>query len=224
MRRGGPPWFALLGFALGTVGAIVFLVAFVTLRDGGAGGEESAAASETPSPTAEPSPTPEPTPASFPDPESAVEYVVRSRLGQPYLGPCPPVPPTTEAPPPGLCTVSLFRAEPLVTMNVASGLGKEVVGEVVMTRDEAGGWTVTFVKAPPPGAALAVGTVAVVYGAGDCLRFRETASINAPVVTCQSDGARGRVIEGPVSADGHTWWRLEGLGWASGQFLAPYTE
>jgi hypothetical protein len=83
---------------------------------------------------------------------------------------------------------------------------------------------VTFVKAPAPGAALAVGSTAVVYQARDCLNFREAPNINARVLTCQSDGAKGTVAEGPTQADGHTWWRVEGLGWASGQFLAPYTE
>ena len=28
----------------------------------------------------------------------------------------------------------------------------------------------------------------------------------------------------PVDADGETWWRLEGLGWASSSFLAPVTN
>lgn len=224
MRRGGPPWFALVGFALGTVGAIAFLAVLVFLRDGDAGAGDSAAVEESLTPTPEPSPTPEPTPAGFPDPESAVEYVARRLLGQPYLGPCPPVPPSSEQPPPGLCSISLFRAELQVTMNLASGLGRQVVGEVVLTRESGGDWSAAFVKAPPEGAVLAVGTVAVVYQVGDCLNFREAPGTSARVVTCQLDGTKGRVVEGPVEADGHTWWRLEGLGWGSGQYLAPAAQ
>jgi len=69
------------------------------------------------------------------------------------------------------------------------------------------------------GPALAVGAEALVYGAGDCLRFRASPSTSAEVLTCQLDGTRAVVAEGPVDADGQTWWRLEGFGWGSAQYL-----
>jgi len=84
--------------------------------------------------------------------------------------------------------------------------------------------------APPPGSAgsagpptMRVGVRAVVAGAGtgDCVNVREQPSLTGAVKTCLADGARLRVVEGPVSADGYQWWRLEGLGWAAGMYLSP---
>ena len=65
---------------------------------------------------------------------------------------------------------------------------------------------------------------AVVFGAGSCLNFREEASLSSEVLWCLVDGTSGPVAEGPVQADGITWWRLEGLGWASAEFLMPVGE
>jgi hypothetical protein len=73
------------------------------------------------------------------------------------------------------------------------------------------------------------GVSAVVAGAGegDCVNVRDQPSLSATVKTCLADGARLRVVEGPVAADGYQWWRLEGLGWAAGMYLtalAPALE
>ena len=95
----------------------------------------------------------------------------------------------------------------------------------MLTLDEDGFWSVDFVRAPPlEESQVSVGSEAVVLGAGSCLNFREEPSSTAGVVFCLIDGTRGVVAEGPVDADGITWWRLEELGWASEQFLAPVTE
>jgi hypothetical protein len=66
------------------------------------------------------------------------------------------------------------------------------------------------------------GVRAVVAGAGegDCVNVRENPSLNATVATCLADGARLRIVEGPMAADGYEWWRLEGLGWAAGMYLS----
>lgn len=64
------------------------------------------------------------------------------------------------------------------------------------------------------------GSALVVAGRGDCLNVRAAPSRSASVATCLGDGARVRVNAGPVTADGTTWWRLDGLGWVSGEFLA----
>jgi hypothetical protein len=63
---------------------------------------------------------------------------------------------------------------------------------------------------------------AVVAGAGtgDCVNVRERPSLNATVQRCLADGARLRLVEGPISADGHEWWRLEGLGWSVADYLS----
>lgn len=74
-------------------------------------------------------------------------------------------------------------------------------------------------SAPGP---LRAGVRAVVAnaGAGDCVNIREGPGLNAKVVRCLPDGARLRIVEGPSSADGMSWWRLEDLGWAAATYLS----
>ena len=79
--------------------------------------------------------------------------------------------------------------------------------------------------AASPGPALKVNETAVVSGAGasDCLRVRSAASSSAAVVDCLPDGRAMVVSDGPIRADGYTWWRLGILGWAADAYLAPLT-
>jgi hypothetical protein len=74
------------------------------------------------------------------------------------------------------------------------------------------------VLAAPPAVVLAPGSVAQITGGG-CLNVREGPGITARILTCLPDGFLVTVAEGPISGDGRTWWRLEGLGWAAGDFL-----
>lgn len=75
----------------------------------------------------------------------------------------------------------------------------------------------------PPAGPLRAGVRAVVAnaGSGDCVNIREGPTTSAPIRQCLPDGARLRIVEGPISADGYQWWRLEGLGWAAGMYLSP---
>lgn len=69
---------------------------------------------------------------------------------------------------------------------------------------------------------LRSGTVARVAAGpnpGDCVNVRGGPGLNAPVLTCLPDGTLVTVADGPVTADGRLWWRLEGLGWAAGDYL-----
>jgi hypothetical protein len=126
--------------------------------------------------------------------------------------------------PGGICWNALFEGAVLSTFALGVPFS-EGIGELVLTRDAAGQeWTVTFVPAPVLGEQLAVGKQAIVFGAGDCLRFRQTPALNGQVATCQLDGTTGAVVEGPVMAGGVTWWRIEGLGWASAEFLGVAAE
>ncbi len=55
------------------------------------------------------------------------------------------------------------------------------------------------------------------------LNLRATASDNAQVLTTMSRGVFGKVIDGPTSAGGYDWYRLDvngTQGWAVGEFLA----
>jgi hypothetical protein len=73
---------------------------------------------------------------------------------------------------------------------------------------------------PQPPGPLRAGVRAVVAGAGDCVNVRENPSTSAKVMQCLADGARLKLEEGPVNADGYQWWRLEGLGWAVSNYLS----
>lgn len=66
---------------------------------------------------------------------------------------------------------------------------------------------------------IEVGAQLVVAGTGDCLRARESPSLQAPVNACLSDGTEVTVQEGPQEADGYTWWRLQGWGWSAQEWL-----
>lgn len=83
--------------------------------------------------------------------------------------------------------------------------------------------TAPVIPTPPPGPRpLAIGVRAVVAGAGagDCVNVREGPGMSATVRQCLPDGARLRLTDGPVVADGKQWWKLEGLGWAVSDYLA----
>jgi hypothetical protein len=43
----------------------------------------------------------------------------------------------------------------------------------------------------------------------ETLALRESQSVNAPAAGDATEGETGTVIEGPVAADGHWWWRVE---------------
>ena len=141
-------------------------------------------------------------------------------LDSEYLGDCPEELPEGEAPPTGVCSLELYRSEELATFFIGDPFS-EFFGETVITRSEDGSWSVNFVQSGPLGETVTVGSQAVVYGAGSCLNFREEPSLSAEVRSCQIDGTKGDVVEGPEEADDHTWWRLDGLGWASEEFLRP---
>lgn len=55
---------------------------------------------------------------------------------------------------------------------------------------------------------------------GDCLNVRSAPSRSATIVTCLPDGTAVTIADGPISADGISWWLLEGLGWAAGEYLS----
>lgn len=67
------------------------------------------------------------------------------------------------------------------------------------------------------------GSAIVAAGQGDCLNVRAAPSKSATIVTCLADGATVRITDGPRTADGETWWLLDGLGWASGTWLRGQT-
>ncbi len=72
-------------------------------------------------------------------------------------------------------------------------------------------------------AALQVGQHATVVNTGAVsLRLRAEPRLDAEVVTRLEDGERVLLLDGPVAADGYTWWQVEhatGTGWGAAQGL-----
>jgi hypothetical protein len=218
---------AVLG---GVVGGLIVLVIVLLFADCGDGDDDEGAVATAPAATATQVPddgeTPQPaasptvtgTPAGPTDPVEALEAFLQEEFGEAHIGDCPQeVPPG--GPPDGYCSIEIASSDEVVTYFVGPPFS-EAAGEVVLTRQPDSSWEADFVPAPPLGETIAVGQEAMVYGVGSCLNFREAPNGNAPVVTCRLDGTSANVAEGPVVEGSVTWWRLEGLGWGSGQFLA----
>jgi hypothetical protein len=78
--------------------------------------------------------------------------------------------------------------------------------------------TPTPTKTP---AVLRVGATAqIVNTEGTVLRGRKQPSLKAAPTAAFKSGQRVRILEGPVDADGFTWWKLEGesgTGWSAQQ-------
>lgn len=75
-------------------------------------------------------------------------------------------------------------------------------------------------------AAITVGSSVTVTGtAGDGLNVRSSASTSGSVLGVEKDGASGTVSDGPVSAGGYTWWKVQWqngvTGWSVATYLAP---
>jgi len=225
---------AYMIMALAVVAVILAIVLPLCVFNGDGDGDEQVIATATQDTTpddADGTPTPPqatatqgetatPTQEAFDDPDDALIAFVRDEFDAEFIGECP-----LAAPPAGegnqICGSELYRSEELVTFTLGVPLS-EGIGEAVITIDDAGLWSVAFVPLPPPGGAeIAVGETAVVFGAGSCLNFREEPSTGSEIVFCLIDGTSETVVDGPVTADGATWWRLEGFGWASDEFLIP---
>jgi uncharacterized protein YraI len=75
---------------------------------------------------------------------------------------------------------------------------------------------------PAPAGKFAVGDIAVVTGAGDCLNVRVAAGTQNDAIVCLPDGSEVEVRGGPEQAGGLTWWlvltRL-GEGWSAEDYL-----
>jgi hypothetical protein len=82
------------------------------------------------------------------------------------------------------------------------------------------------IPSPQPGE-LSIGIFVQIVGTqGDGLRLREEPGLGNTVLTLVSDAEVFKVLDGPQSADGHTWWYLSDpynenrRGWAVENYLA----
>jgi hypothetical protein len=89
--------------------------------------------------------------------------------------------------------------------------------------------TVVPAVVPTPSGDVAVGGKVRVVGTGtDKLRLRSGPGLNYTTVTLIEDGHEFDVLEGPQSANGYQWWRLQDsegtVGWAVANYLQPITQ
>lgn len=78
--------------------------------------------------------------------------------------------------------------------------------------------TATPLPTPTPIMLHAGGQAVVVNIKDNVLRARQEPNIKSPVKASFHEGDRVSVAEGPVDADGYTWWRIEsdrGTGWSA---------
>ncbi len=227
-RPGFPLMIAfLIGAALAGIASLIVIVVVVG-GDGDGNSLVRATVTASASPTGGAPATPTsgplvtPTPSSLTDPKDVLETFIQDSYGQEHIGDCPQTvqPGRTEI---GVCSTNLYESDEFLTYIIGAPLS-EAFGEVILRRNEDETWSVTFLAAPPLGETITLNQDAFVYAVGNCLNFRAAPSLSADVRSCQADGTRAQVVEGPQQADGHVWWRLDGFGWASEQFLAPVTE
>jgi hypothetical protein len=87
--------------------------------------------------------------------------------------------------------------------------------------------TATVFVIPTPSGDIAVGGKVRVTGTGTArLNLRESPSTSATILTRVEDGREFTVVEGPTSADGYQWWKVQDAagtitGWAAANYLQP---
>jgi uncharacterized protein YraI len=72
------------------------------------------------------------------------------------------------------------------------------------------------------GVSLAAGDHATVQSDPGCLNMRTDASLAGKVVDCLPTGTDATIVDGPVSADGYSWVKVEtsqGTGWVASRYL-----
>ncbi len=83
----------------------------------------------------------------------------------------------------------------------------------------------TLPAPPAPVGVLAIGARAVVNTtAGDFLRVRTGAGVGFPVAFQLANGTQVTLLEGPVSADGYAWWRVQADDGRSGWSVEGVTD
>jgi hypothetical protein len=109
----------------------------------------------------------------------------------------------------------------IVSQNGApSGTASPTPSTGIITSASAGGTAGATISSPRQQTGpLAVGTPVAVSGTGDCLRVHDQPTTSANVVNCLPDGTQSVITDGPRSADGYTWYRLDSAGWSVGDYL-----
>ena len=193
----------------GAIAAIVLSGCF------GGGGSD---ADKTPDPTA----TPE-----VPGPEDVIAAWVRDNRSVEYAGDCADSQQGVDV---GKICSSLAGTRGRVRAYTLGPTFSEYTSTMLMEEVVGSGWTVLSVANRDPNASvpgiewpLQEGDRVIFIGLGEeCLSIREQPTILANRTICMADGTEAIILEGPVEADGYTWWRVAGdgfNGWAVSVYM-----
>lgn len=179
---------------------------------GGGGGDK------TPDPTATP---------PVPTAEDVIRDWVSENRNVDYVGDCEEAQPGVDVG--KLCSTLVGQRG----RNRAYHLGptfSEYTTEMLMEETPEAGWNILSVmnrdlNAPVPGIDWPLepgdGVVFIGLGETDCLNIREQPSVAAAATICMGDGATAVILDGPVDAEGYTWFQVAGEGF-SGWAIETY--
>ena len=201
----------------GTAGRKLLLVAaffaLVLLAGCSGGGDDTPDATATP---------------ALPGPEDAIAEWVDKNRSVSYVGDCSKANPGEDAG--KLCSQQIGERGRRRAYSIGPTFSEPTALAIV--EDTAQGWTIFSVENQDPSEQqipgidwpIEAGDRVIVIGLGenDCLSIREQPTVEAARTICMPDGTTAIVQEGPVEADGFTWWRIAGegfSGWGAGDWL-----
>jgi len=210
-------WVAVLLVIVAIAGGSVLLG--MSLKGGGSsGGGDNASNKSTPKAVA--SGTPE---AETVSAEQALTDYIKTQLNQDYAGDC-----TTAIVPQGTGVCSADRGSRGDQKAFLIGPSSFEFTTWVFLKKTGTTWAVEStlpvnpetVNAPGAPWPLEKGATVIVEGTGTCLNVRVSPSVKADAVDCIADGTKIVLEDGPVTADGHDWWRPQDRsGWVAGDYL-----
>jgi hypothetical protein len=167
------------------------------------------------------------TPA-LPGPEDAIAGWVDTNRSVGYVGDCSKANPGEDAG--KLCSLQIGERGRRRAYTIGPTFSEPTALAIV--EDTPQGWVIYTVENQDPSQQdvpgidwpIEAGDRVIVIGLGenDCLSIREQPSQEAERTICMPDGTTAIVQEGPVDAEGFTWWRIAGegfSGWAAGDWL-----
>jgi hypothetical protein len=174
----------------------------------GIGGGDDA--DKTPDPTATP---------PVPGVEDVIGEWVRSNRNVDYVGDCTEAQPGVDVG--KLCSTLAGTRGPTRAYTLGPTFSEYTSTMLIQEAPDVG-WTVLSVEIRDPNAEvpgidwpLALSDTVLFIGLGEeCLSIREQPALAAARTICMADGTEAIIQDGPIDADGFTWWQVAGDGFA----------